>query len=47
MVAFRNLMEAAHLIVRPALSRHESRGLLYTLDFPDLADKAVDTVLVP
>ena len=35
------------LIIRSALSRHESRGLHYTLDFPDLASDAVDTVLVP
>ena len=26
---------------------HESRGLHYTLDYPELADEAVDTVLVP
>ena len=30
-----------------ALSRHESRGLHYTLDYPDLLDEACDTVLVP
>ena len=27
--------------------RHESRGLHYTLDYPDLLPEAVDTVLVP
>jgi L-aspartate oxidase len=29
------------------LSRHESRGLHYTLDYPDLLPQAKDTVLVP
>jgi L-aspartate oxidase len=30
-----------------ALHRHESRGLHYTLDYPETAAEAVDTVLVP
>ncbi len=47
LIELRNLVEVADLIVRSALSRHESRGLHYTLDYPDLADVAVDTVLVP
>jgi L-aspartate oxidase len=29
------------------LSRHESRGLHYTLDYPETSPEAVDTVLVP
>ena len=37
----------AGLIVRSALSRKESRGLHYTLDYPDMLPEAVDTVLVP
>jgi L-aspartate oxidase len=37
----------ADLIVRSALSRKESRGLHYTLDYPDMLPEAVDTVLVP
>jgi L-aspartate oxidase len=41
------LVEVADLIIRSALSRHESRGLHYTLDYPDLLPKPVDTVLVP
>ena len=47
LIELRNLVEVADLIVRSALSRHESRGLHYTLDYPDLAAEAVDTVLVP
>jgi hypothetical protein len=35
------------LIVRSALTRQESRGLHYTLDYPDLLPDAVDTVLTP
>ncbi len=47
LIELRNLVEVADLIVRSALSRHESRGLHYTLDYPDMAAEAVDTVLVP
>jgi L-aspartate oxidase len=47
LIELRNLVEVADLIVRSALSRHESRGLHYTLDWPELAAEAVDTVLVP
>ena len=47
LIELRNLVEVADLIVRSALARHESRGLHYTLDYPGLADEAVDTVLVP
>ena len=37
------------LIVQSALARHESRGLHYTLDFPetDESQEPRDTVLVP
>ena len=47
LIELRNLVEVADLIVRSALSRHESRGLHYTLDYPEAAAAAVDTVLVP
>jgi len=47
LIELRNLLEVADLIVRSALSRHESRGLHYTLDFPKQASEAVDTMLVP
>jgi L-aspartate oxidase len=47
LVELRNLVEVSGLIVRSALARKESRGLHYTLDYPDTAALAVDTVLVP
>ena len=47
LIELRNLVEVADLIVRSALSRHESRGLHYTTDYPLLAAQAVDTVLIP
>ena len=47
LIELRNLVEVADLIIRSALSRHESRGLHYTLDYPELLDEPRDTVLVP
>ncbi|MDG5488557.1 L-aspartate oxidase [Sphingomonas sp. BGYR3] len=47
LIELRNLLQSADLIVRSALHRKESRGLHYTLDYPDLLPQAVDTVLVP
>ena len=41
----RNLAVCAELIVRSAQKRHESRGLHYTLDYPRMSKKAVQTVL--
>ena len=47
LIELRNLVEVADLIIRSALSRHESRGLHYTLDYPDPLKEAKDTMLVP
>ncbi|MGR6330731.1 L-aspartate oxidase [Sphingomonas sp. XXL09] len=47
LIELRNLLQTAELIVRSALRRHESRGLHYTRDWPELLPEAVDTVLVP
>ena len=47
LIELRNLLQTADLIVRSALHRQESRGLHYTLDYPETLPEAVDTVLVP
>jgi L-aspartate oxidase len=47
LIELRNLLQTADLIVRSALKRQESRGLHYTLDYPDTLPEALDTVLVP
>ena len=47
LIELRNLVEVADLIIRSALSRHESRGLHYTLDYPETLPDPRDTVLVP
>ncbi len=47
LIELRNLVEVADLIVRSALHRKESRGLHYTLDYPELLPDARDTVLAP
>lgn len=47
LVELRNLVEVADLIIRSALHRRESRGLHYTVDYPQTAPRPEDTVLVP
>ncbi|MCX7590541.1 MAG: hypothetical protein N2255_02825 [Kiritimatiellae bacterium] len=46
MLELRNIAAVAELIVRSARSRHESRGLHYTLDYPETLPEARDTVIV-
>lgn len=47
LLELRNLVTVADLIVRSAQSRHESRGLHFSRDYPQLAPVAVPTTLKP
>lgn len=47
LIELRNLVLVSEMIVRCALQRKESRGLHYTLDYPELADEIRDSVLIP
>lgn len=46
LLELRNLVVVADLMVRSALHRHESRGLHYTLDYPNKKEPAQDTVIM-
>jgi L-aspartate oxidase len=47
LLELRNLVDVASLIVASALARHESRGLHYSLDWPQTLAEALPTVLSP
>ena len=47
LLELRNLVEVASLIVNSALSRHESRGLHFSRDYPATRPKALPSVLTP
>ncbi len=47
LLELRNLVEVADLIVKSAQARHESRGLHFSRDYPQLQAQALPTVLQP
>lgn len=47
LIELRNLVTVADLTIECALNRQESRGLHYTLDYPDMHTQPEDTILTP
>jgi L-aspartate oxidase len=47
LLELRNLVQVADLIVKSAQARHESRGLHFSRDYPDMLPQAVPTILSP
>ncbi|MBP6142576.1 MAG: L-aspartate oxidase, partial [Polaromonas sp.] len=47
LLELRNLVEVADLIVQSAQLRHESRGLHFSRDYPNMLAEAKPTILEP
>ena len=47
LLELRNLVQVADLIVQSARARHESRGLHFSRDYPEMLDQALPTTLTP
>jgi L-aspartate oxidase len=45
LLELRNLISCAHVIIKSAIQRKESRGLHFTLDYPNRLSQAKDTII--